>query len=69
MAIFIGITWRDGYAFEGFLSALFAAYGLAPRGSFRLQGEQIDGSFQIQRDTYLLEAKWQASLIGNADLL
>lgn len=60
---------RRGYAFEGFLSDLFGAYDLAPRGSFRLQGEQIDGSFQVQRDTYLLEAKWQASLIGNADLL
>ncbi len=60
---------RRGFAFEGFLSELFAAYDLAPRGSFRLQGEQIDGSFQLQRDTYLLEAKWQASLIGNADLL
>lgn len=60
---------RRGYAFESFLSSLSDAYGLAPRGSFRLTGEQIDGSFQLQRDTYLLEAKWQAALIGNADLL
>jgi len=47
-----------GYAFEKFLGELFAFYGLAPRGSFRLVGEQIDGSFQIGTDVYLLEAKW-----------
>jgi uncharacterized protein YjbI with pentapeptide repeats len=30
-----------------------------PRGSFRLIGEQIDGSFHLEGETYLLEAKWQ----------
>lgn len=34
-----------GFAFEGFLDALFAVFGLSPRKSFRLIGEQIDGSF------------------------
>jgi hypothetical protein len=58
-----------GYAFESFLSDLFALYGLAPRGSFRLVGEQIDGSFQVGQEVYLLEAKWQDAPTGQADLL
>ncbi|PAP98691.1 MAG: hypothetical protein EOQ98_26460 [Mesorhizobium sp.] len=57
-----------GYAFEKFLHDLFAAYNLAPRGSFRLTGEQIDGSFALEGETYLLEAKWQNEYSGIADL-
>ena len=34
------------------------AYGLSARASFRLVGEQIDGSFVLGDDIYLLEAKW-----------
>ncbi|MCO5191077.1 MAG: restriction endonuclease [Anaerolineae bacterium] len=58
-----------GFAFEKFLQELFAIYGLAPRSSFRLVGEQIDGSFQIETDTYLIEAKWQEKPTNQADLL
>jgi len=58
-----------GFAFERFLSDLFALCGLAPRNSFRLIGEQIDGSFQIGQEVYLLEAKWQDAPTGQADLL
>ncbi len=47
-----------GYAFEKFLKTLFDAYGLGARAAFRLQGEQIDGSFELGNETYLLEAKW-----------
>lgn len=57
-----------GYAFEGFLKQLFDANGLAGRDSFRLVGEQIDGSFQVQGETYLLEARWTAQPVGSADL-
>ncbi|HMO41460.1 MAG TPA: restriction endonuclease [Kiritimatiellia bacterium] len=57
-----------GYEFEGFLRALFDAYGLSPRASFRLTGEQIDGSFVMHNETYLLEAKWQNEPTGAADL-
>jgi len=57
-----------GYAFEKFLHDLFAAFGLAPRGSFRLIGEQIDGSFSLEGETYLLEAKWQNEFSGVAEL-
>jgi hypothetical protein len=58
-----------GFAFEKFLNALFALCGLAPRGSFRLVGEQIDGSFQIDTDTYLVEAKWHEQPSGQGELL
>ncbi len=57
-----------GYAFERFLDLLFSLYGLSPRKSFRLTGEQIDGSFQLDHTTYLMEAKWQEGLIGHHEL-
>ncbi len=57
-----------GYAFEGFLKDLFDVFGLAAQKPFRLRGEQIDGSFQLGSDTYLLEAKWHGQPIGVADL-
>ena len=57
-----------GYAYERFLKELFDAYGLAGRASFRLVGEQIDGSFELAGETYLLEAKWQEALTDAADL-
>ena len=47
-----------GYAFEKFLQELFNAFGLAAREPFRLRGEQIDGSFVMSGETYLVEAKW-----------
>lgn len=58
-----------GLRFEGFLNELFASFGLAPRGAFRLVGEQIDGSFRLQGQTYLVEAKWHGPQIGFADLM
>jgi hypothetical protein len=33
------------------------AFGLAPKGSIRSVGEQIDGSFELDRAVYLIEAK------------
>lgn len=57
-----------GYAFEKFLRSLFEANGLSPRSSFKLVGEQIDGSFELSSDTYLLEAKWTNQQTGASDL-
>ena len=48
-----------GYAFEKFLKDAFDAYGMSARASFRLTGEQIDGSFVLTEQTYLLEARWR----------
>lgn len=59
---------KRGYEFEAFLKELFDAYGLAARASFRLAGEQIDGSFMMHNATYLLEAKWQNTQTGAGDL-
>lgn len=47
-----------GYAFERWLGDLCEVCSLAPRSSFKLIGEQIDGSFVVDGETYLLEAKW-----------
>lgn len=57
-----------GFAFERFLDETFAVFNLAPRKSFRLVGEQIDGSFHLAGETYLVEAKWQGPQIGNREL-
>jgi hypothetical protein len=60
---------QRGLQFESFLNALFEAHGLAPRNAFRLTGEQIDGSFKLHAETYLVEAKWHGPKIGFADLM
>jgi hypothetical protein len=60
---------QRGFAFERFLNDLFELFQLAPRRSFRLVGEQIDGSFQLGQDVYLVEAKWQSEPTGQSDLL
>lgn len=57
-----------GYAFESFLKDLFDAYGLEGREPFRIRGEQIDGSFLLASETYLLEARWQNGQTDAADL-
>ena len=58
-----------GYSFEGFLNELFTAYGLNPRDPFKLTGEQIDGSLDVNGNTYLIEARWRNNQANNADLL
>lgn len=57
-----------GYAFERFLTNAFNAFGLAPRDAFRNNGEQIDGSFVLHHETYLVEAKWQNARTDAAGL-
>lgn len=59
---------RRGYAFEEFLTRLFNEFRLAPREPFRNIGEQIDGSFVLDGNVYLLEAKWTQDLTPAADL-
>lgn len=57
-----------GYAFEAFLRRSFEMAGLKAREPFRNVGEQIDGSFLLADEIYLLEAKWHSSPTGVADL-
>jgi len=59
---------KRGFLFEKFLNELFAFYDLDPRGSFKIIGEQIDGSFTHEGTDYLIEAKWTTSLIERNDL-
>ena len=56
-----------GFAFETLLNDLFLLFELAPNSSFRRRGEQIDGSFRLNGEHYLVEAKWtsQASNLGD----
>lgn len=58
-----------GFAFEKFLNDLFKIYNLDPRSSFKIEGEQIDGSFQLNSDVYLVEAKWRDKQTDQSDLL
>ncbi len=58
-----------GLGFEKLLNGLFELYDLAPRGSFRVKGEQIDGSFELDSEIYLLEAKWESHQISENPLL
>ena len=57
-----------GYAFEKFLGEMFSAFSLEPNDPFRLVGEQIDGSFELEGITYLTEAKWLKSPVGSSEL-
>ena len=58
-----------GYEFEKFLYNFFNENGLEPRGSFKIVGEQIDGSFLLFNEVYLLEAKWTNRQINKGDLV
>lgn len=60
---------RKGFEFERFLNELFDTFGLEPRAPFRLRGEQIDGSIELENHTYLVEAKFQSNPVGQEDLL
>jgi hypothetical protein len=57
-----------GLAFERFLRDLFTAHGMEGAGSITNRGEQIDGSFRLDGQTYLFEAKWQNEKTGAPDL-
>ncbi len=59
---------QRGYDFERFLQDLFNAFRLSAREPFKLTGEQIDGSFELAGETYLLEAKWLKHKVGVAEL-
>ncbi len=60
---------QRGYAFERFLYNLFEENDLEPRKSFKIVGEQIDGSFLLDHEVYLLEAKWTGQKISKGDLV
>lgn len=57
-----------GYEFEKFLNELFEAFGLVPNEPFRIRGEQVDGSFELDGETYLVEATWRNEQVGAEEL-
>lgn len=59
---------KAGLAFEGLLNRLFELFNLAPQQPFRVEGEQIDGSFVLDHEVYLLEAKWTIEHIDQKEL-
>ncbi|TAM83427.1 MAG: hypothetical protein EPN47_04775 [Acidobacteria bacterium] len=60
---------KAGLALEKVLNRLFGLYQLHPRQPFRVVGEQIDRSFELEGQIYLLEAKWEKYPLPEADLL
>jgi hypothetical protein len=60
---------KVGLSFERFLNRLFELFQLQPRQPFRIVGEQIDGSFALDGQIYLLESKWEKGALPEADLL
>ena len=48
-----------GYDLEALLNQLFTLFELSPHSPFRRIGEQIDGAFVLDKEHFLLEAKWQ----------
>lgn len=57
-----------GLALEHLLTELFALEGLSPSEPFRVVGEQLDGSFELDHETYLVEAKWERDPVPAAPL-
>jgi hypothetical protein len=60
---------KAGLALEHLLNRLFTIFQLQPRLPFRVVGEQIDGSFELDGEIYLLESKWEKDPLPEAPLL
>lgn len=58
-----------GYEFQTFLENLFKLWALNARRAFGTTGEEIDDSFEIDNEIYLLEAKWRKKPVETSDLL
>jgi len=59
---------QRGFQFEKLLNDLFQLFDLQPKASYKITGEQIDGSFTFDNSDYLLEAKWQKMQVNAGDL-
>ncbi len=49
---------KGGFAFEQIIHSLLQEEKLYPRTSYKIDGEQIDGSFIFDGKYFLIEAKW-----------
>ena len=59
---------QAGYELERFLFQILELYGAQPRSNIRVPGEQIDLSFRLDGNTYLLEAKCWANPVDSKEL-
>lgn len=59
---------QRGYLLELFLNKLATHFELETSESFKLVGEQIDGSIKYDGDHYIFEAKWQEKYISSDSL-
>ncbi len=48
-----------GRFFEKFLQTVFNQQSIKMAEAFRINGEQIDGTFKFEGENYIVEAKWQ----------
>jgi len=58
-----------GRELEVVLNKLFELSDLRPREPFRVTGEQIDGSFELDNEIYLVEAKWEKKPLSEQPLM
>ena len=58
-----------GYEFQSFLEKFFKLWNLNPRRAFRITGEEIDGSIELDSEIYLLEARWRRKKAERDDLI
>jgi hypothetical protein len=58
-----------GYELQDLLIDLFAVSSLLPKSAFRVTGEEIDGSFVLDSEIYLLEARWRKKITNKSELL
>lgn len=59
---------QRGYRFQDFVYELFEAAGLRPGRPYRRPGQEIDGSFVLDFENYLLEARWQKNPVAFRDV-
>ena len=57
-----------GYEVQSFLWRMFTLWRLNPREPLRISGEEIDGSIELDNETYLLEARWRKNPSNKDDL-
>jgi len=50
---------KRGYELEKLLYELFSLFKLSPNKPFKVIGEQIDGSFELEGTDFLIEAQWE----------
>ena len=60
---------KKGYAFEKYITLLFDAFSLNPMVSYKTRFNQIDGSFSIDNQTFLIEAKYTNNPINKNPLV